>query len=336
MHRIAVCARRARFLKEQSRRRVGQLASSLCHSAMFLAVGLLTACSVPHSDTPCLGQFVFYGQATDEHLHLLPEEEQAVVWVHFVSTGSPPCSGVLIGRQLVLTAAHCAGQASPGMPIVRIGPDALSSPTILNGVDWEVHPSLDVGLITLEAQVAAHVASPLNLSTLPTSSLLGARAVIAGYGITEENFAGQRRFAAERVTAVNDVFLVLDGAGESGACLGDSGGPVLWWEGSAPTVLGVLESGDPSCMGEDRYTSLEPVRNWIAQRNPHKPLPSTVCGSLDYAGHCLQSEKVQQAVWCEGEVRSGKACPNDQKCAWDSSARGYRCVTESELCGIDD
>jgi secreted trypsin-like serine protease len=51
--------------------------------------------------------------------------------------------------------------------------------------------------------------------------------------------------------------------GKTGACVGDSGGPLLGktMDGRIE-VLGLLEAGSASCTGEDFYTRLDRLKSW--------------------------------------------------------------------------
>ncbi len=71
----------------------------------------------------------------------------------------------------------------------------------------------------------------------------------------------------ERVTSVEESFIITDGAGVSGACNGDSGGPLLTRDASGELQLaGVLSGGSASCTGVDEYVRADAIADWATAR----------------------------------------------------------------------
>ena len=56
---------------------------------------------------------------------------------------------------------------------------------------------------------------------------IGERAELAGFGIGEDGIPAGLSFAVETITEVSETTLTINGLGRSGACRGDSGGPLL-------------------------------------------------------------------------------------------------------------
>jgi hypothetical protein len=96
-----------------------------------------------------------------------------------------------------------------------------------------------------------------------SSLALGERVVIAGYGRSEDGLLGVLRFAKEEVLRVDPVFLHISSFGKSGACTGDSGGPVFWAHDGRVELLGILQEGSSTCKGMERYTRLDARLEWI-------------------------------------------------------------------------
>lgn len=158
------------------------------------------------------------------------------------------CTGVHLTARLVLTAAHCLSGAR----------------TLVHNELAEkraAHPSLDLGLFLLSAgSCQAQLREGLRLSRVQPS--LGQDVLLAGFGLTEDGTLGTLLAVEQTVTFIDDTYIRVDGKGESGACSGDSGGPLLWGE-SEPRVIGILSTGEASCRGLDQYVLVDPSEEWI-------------------------------------------------------------------------
>ena len=62
---------------------------------------------------------------------------------------------------------------------------------------------------------------------------------------------------------------------ESGACLGDSGGPLLDAEG---LLVGILTRGAANCVGRDEYEEIAAVQQWLDSLSPSpRGRPGPLC-----------------------------------------------------------
>jgi hypothetical protein len=94
--------------------------------------------------------------------------------------------------------------------------------------------------------------------------LVDQQAQLAGFGLTEDDTIGLRLFTDEVVIDDDGELITVDGEGQRGACLGDSGGPLLIRDGAGNVrVVGVLSHGSASCLNIDRYVLLYQVRDWL-------------------------------------------------------------------------
>lgn len=177
------------------------------------------------------------------------------------------CTGTLIADGFVLTAAHCATYREIE---VRFGPNIARPSLAVEVAERHVHPGapdIDVALLELPySGIADEVdAEPVPIwPSLVDSSWVGDDVDIAGRGLTEDNTVGELLFATEPVTRVDRFTLTVDGGGKSGACVGDSGGPLL--VGSDQVyVAGLLSNGSDTCLMEDNYVRVDRVRAWIEE-----------------------------------------------------------------------
>lgn len=170
------------------------------------------------------------------------------------------CSGVRIAPALVLTAKHCAAKLGSGR--VWFGPsleDADFSVDIREFlIDEDEDRDLAVAVLADSSRPVPYISPAFDLEPLESSV-----ATLAGYGLDEDGNIGARRFVQEPVVEMDDERLVVDGTGGSGACLGDSGGPLLMTGSRGEYVVGILSVGSASCTKIDVYQRLTPVQGWL-------------------------------------------------------------------------
>jgi hypothetical protein len=147
--------------------------------------------------------------------------------VRLAGPGIYVCSGTVIGRQEVLTSAHCIDSAGPYYVLAGGKRIAIASQSD-NG-----------GTVTLR------LAQPLPGSAVPIETGIGSGDfIIAGYGLSREIPRGGAGVLREAKLVLSGAALVdPNRRGEIGAsaCLGDSGGPVARLDGSRYVLVGIIE-----------------------------------------------------------------------------------------------
>jgi hypothetical protein len=201
------------------------------------------------------------------------------------------CSGVIVGPDLVLTAAHCVtdraayrvGALNRAFRPQRFNVAALAiHPTFVPGTTPRTQPGIDLAIVKLDR--------PLGPEFLPLDPSLAGRidvgdnVTIAGFGVLDERARRTARTlrqtnlvslgpieVANRVLIVADRNRLAETTG-AGACRGDSGGPILAATSAGYRLYGItswssgaLRSSRPSaCGGLTAVTPIAEHLGWIA------------------------------------------------------------------------
>ena len=199
------------------------------------------------------------------------------------------CSGVMIRPDLVLTAAHCLTRrasywvlASDRGSRVRAikAVAAVSHPGFVPGTTPETQPGVDLAILKLSQPLPG--AAPIDPRR--TGSVAPGEAVnLAGYGVAAEGHSATARTlrqtklvtlgnlrVANRVMVVADRERLASRTG-AGACLGDSGGPVM----RGGQLVGIVSWSSGALTQDPRaptacggFTAVTPVADnagWIAE-----------------------------------------------------------------------
>jgi secreted trypsin-like serine protease len=208
--------------------------------------------------------------------------------VMVVGTRGSACTGTVIARDLVLTAAHCL---EPGERYTVLVPERGRRPQQTRVARFERHPEFDAESARAQRETAdvalVKLAEPLPARAVPAPLgardyfLIGDRFIIAGFGIDflrgERSFGTLKSATLMAVRHPSSLQLRLADPitkGEQtglGACSGDSGGPVFEDAGNRLLLVAVVswataaQGGGAGCGGLTGVTPLGLARAWIAE-----------------------------------------------------------------------
>lgn len=185
------------------------------------------------------------------------------------------CSGVVLARDAVLTAAHCVGAGQQirvhfregGQPVLQETAAVIRHPEFRPNAVAERTRSIDLALI----RTARPLPARFSAAALAVAPAAGGQALrVAGFGLAAEgdpSSMGQWRSVTLPQTQPYGPSRVLYWLGDSagrGACQGDSGGPAFDGAGLVTGVIGwTTGRAGGRCGNLTQAVILAPQRAWI-------------------------------------------------------------------------
>lgn len=212
---------------------------------------------------------------------VVPESEDIsnyIVAVHDAFTGEL-CTGTLLTRNIVITAAHCIGLFKEDMYVFYGNTlSALSGKFEVDKIEvspyWDGNKDNDkdtgdVALVHFIGTLPSNY-RPALIMNKPVVN--GATLTVAGYGVTESKSSeGVGILRKTQLVVSNASFseteFLMDQSQGSGACHGDSGGPAFIYKNNKFYLIGITARGeddpDDTCTVSGVYTNAYVYKTWI-------------------------------------------------------------------------
>jgi len=186
-------------------------------------------------------------------------------------SGSPFCTGTVVAKRVVVTAAHCLAGVSASRIRFALGPNGFQPQAVVGVTRAVIHPQYnastiknDIGVLILSSDAPV---TPIAINTSMSASWEGRSLTFVGYGVANgvsQTGGGVKRVVNIAVSQIGSTQFAYEDSRRN-TCFGDSGGPAFAQDASGNLLLaGVTSYGDQRCQQFGVDTRVDAYRSFIA------------------------------------------------------------------------
>ncbi len=251
-------------------------------------------------------------------------------------SNSAGCTGTLVGRRTVVTAAHCI---KSGPMYFRVGGASHAASRAVR------HPQYHDGNLNNDIAVLVLRNDVQNVQPTPIATgapQMGQTIILVGFGRTSGSSYdyGTKRMGTNKISKLTPTTFYYHGTGNgvAGTCNGDSGGPAFVMKSGKELLAGVTSWGDKYCQQFGVDTRVDSYRQWIVQQGGKDVLLEGAGGGGGGGGGGSAPPPAGGAKAQEGQSCASRACAGALQCTSVYSGAkhlGRFCMERCQTLGND-